>query len=137
MKNLLELPITIMQNVYFDWLYIQDLMHIIEHFLLNNPQDNTYNITSGKKIDLLSIAQIINDASNFKSPIKIVNKGLNREYSGDNHKLLAEIGNYDFLSMEKSIKDLINYYKSNFASLDLDTIREDPYASKCKINKEK
>jgi nucleoside-diphosphate-sugar epimerase len=136
LKNMLDIPITIMQNVYFDWLYILDLMHIIEFFLKNNPSKNMYNITSGTKTDILSIARIIDAISDFQSDITVVNNGLNREYSGNNYRLIAEIGKYEFMSMEDSIRHLIHFYKSNFDTLDLETIRKDPYASKCKINRE-
>lgn len=136
LKNMLEMPITIMQNVYFDWLYINDLMHIIAFFLKNNPSKNIYNITTGKKTDIISIARIINDISQFQSEITVVNKGLNQEYSGDNHRLIEEIGNYDFMKMEEAIGELIDFYKYNFDLLDLDAVRKDPYASKCKINRE-
>lgn len=134
LKNFLKLPITIMQNVYFDWLYIDDLMSIMKYFLLNNPSDNIYNVTSGKTIDIVSIAKIINNLSDFESQIEVVNKGLNREYSGSNRKLLDEIGKYEFIEIENSIKRLRDYYKLNIDKLDLKIVKQDPYASKCKIN---
>lgn len=136
-KNMLGMPITIMQNVFFDWLYIQDLMYIIEYFLSNNPQKNIFNITTGKQTDILSIAQLINDFSDFKSDIILINNGFNREYSGHNHRLLSEMGHYEFMSIDDSIRLLIEYYKANFETLELDIIRKDPYASKCKIKEDK
>jgi len=134
LKNFLKLPITIMQNVYFDWLYIDDLMSIIKYFLSNNPSENIYNVTSGNTTDILSIAKIINNLSDFESQIEVVNKGLNREYSGSNRKLSDEIGKYEFSKMENSIKRLMDYYRLNMDKLDLTIIKDDPYASKCKIN---
>jgi nucleoside-diphosphate-sugar epimerase len=136
LKNILKMPIKIMQNVYFDWVFIDDLLHIIEYFLKNNPSLNSYNITPEKATDILSIARIINQMSDFQSEIIIVNPGLNREYSGDNKNLKSEMGNYEFMSMDESIKRLIDYYQSNLDFLDLEIIREDPFASRCKINKE-
>ena len=55
LKNLLQLPIRIRQNVFFDWLYIDDLMRIIPYFFDNEPRYKIYNITPGKPIDLVTI----------------------------------------------------------------------------------
>jgi UDP-glucose 4-epimerase len=135
LKNFQHLPITIMQNVYFDWLYIDDLMSIINYFLTNNPNENIYNITTGATTDILSIAKIINKISDFKSEIKVVNPGLNYEYSGNNQKLITEIEEYDFIDMTTAIKKLMDYYRSKMDEIDLEIIEKDPYASKCKLTK--
>jgi len=124
-----------MQNVYFDWLYIDDLMSILGYFLSHDPSENVFNITTGKTTDLISIAEIINNLSDFESEIKIVNEGLNKEYSGSNRKLIKEIGEFDFIEMEDSIKKLMGYYNSKIDDIDLEIIKQDPYASECKINK--
>lgn len=134
LKNYLNLPITIMQNVYFDWLYIDDLIVIISYFLLNDPVEKDFNITTGKTNDLVSIAKTINKLSSKQSKVEIVNKGLNKEYSGSNQKLLNEIGNYKFITMEKAIEKLMEFYSSKMDDLDTEIIRKDPYAAKCKIN---
>lgn len=133
LKNLLHMPIKIMQNVYFDWVYIDDLMNVINHFLIDNSSTNVYNITTGKTTDLISIAKIINNISDFKSEIIVVNEGLNKEYSGNNKLLIHEMKKYEFMNMEKSIKKLTEYYISNLDNINLEIVRKDPYASKCKI----
>ena len=137
LKNILQMPIKIMQNVYFDWLYVEDLMNLISHFLINNPCNHVYNVTTGKTTDLISIAKIINNLSDFKSEIIIVNEGLNKEYSGNNQLLMDELKNYEFMDMEKSIKKLFKYYTSNLDNLNLEIVRKDPYTARCKINESK
>jgi nucleoside-diphosphate-sugar epimerase len=114
---------------------MEDLNQILEHFLKNEVSRNFYNITTGNPVDIQSIAWKINELSDFQSNITIVNPGLNREYSGDNQLLIDEIGSFKFMKMEESLKRLINYYKSIFNTLDLETVKKDPYASRCKINK--
>jgi len=134
-KNFLHMPIKIMQNVHFDWLFIDDLLQIIDYFIKKSPSEHIFNVTSGKTTDLVSIAKIINKNSDFKSDILIMNKGLNREYSGNNNKLMSEIGKYDFNNMENSIKKLMEYYKSNIHDINREIVKKDHYAAKCKINK--
>ena len=132
-KNLLHLPITIMQNVFFDWLYIIDLIHILDKMINKKCRFKSYNITSGNATDLITIANIINEISDFKSDIIVENPGLNREYSGDNRRLLNELGEYRFKSMQESIGELFGHYSSIFREIDVDAIRKDKYAAYCKI----
>ena len=61
-KALYNLPITINQNVYFDYLYVNDFVKILEYFITIKPKFKTYNVGSGRKMDLKSIAYIINKA---------------------------------------------------------------------------
>jgi GDP-L-fucose synthase len=133
-KNLLRMPITIRQNVNFSWLYIEDFLKILDYFLTHDPKYSTYNITSSSPTNLVSIAQLINSHSEFKSDICVENEGLNLEYSGDNARLIEEIGDFPFTPMESSIKTLIEYYMTILATIDPEIIRNDVYAAYCKIN---
>jgi nucleoside-diphosphate-sugar epimerase len=133
-KNLLHTPITIRQNVNFSWLYIDDFLKILEYFLTHEPKFSTYNITPSSPTDILSIAKMINSLSDFKSEICIENQGLNLEYSGDNTRLIKEIGDFPFTPMKSSIKNLTEYYSSLLPAIDPEIIRKDPFAAYCKIN---
>ncbi len=48
-KNLFKLPIIINQNVYFDYMYIDDLVKIVDYFINNEAKYKIYNASSGKK----------------------------------------------------------------------------------------
>lgn len=132
-KNLFNLPINIVQNVYFDWLYIEDLMKILGYFLTNEMNEKVYNVTTGKTYDLVTIANIINSCSPCKSEIIIQNGGLNKEYSGDNSRMINEIGSFEFTSMSDAIKSLFDYYRSIRPSINCEVIKKDPFASMCKV----
>jgi nucleoside-diphosphate-sugar epimerase len=132
-KNLLHLPITIRQNVHFDWLYVDDLLPIIGAMLNKKCKYKSYNITTGTTTDLITIAKIINKLSDFTSKIIVVNPGLNMEYSGENNRLQNEVEDFKFRSMQDSIMALRHYYKSIFPLIDADAIRKDEYAAYCKI----
>lgn len=134
-KNLYCLPITINQNVYFDYLYVEDLMPIIDYFLNHNPHYNSYNISSGKKVDLLTIAKTINKISHFKSKIIIKHPGLNNEYSGSNRRLRKEIKSLRFTPLITGIQKLFRWYKTRLKTLDRQKICEDPYLQHCLVNK--
>ncbi len=130
-KNLLHLPIVINQNVFFDYIYIEDLVRIIEWFIHNDSKYKIYNATSGKKIDLITLANTINKVSDFQSKIEVFNSGLNNEYTSSNQRLMEELGEFKFISHEKAIVKMRNYFGYNLDKLDQKTIVNDPYLKKC------
>lgn len=134
-KNLFSLPITIKQNVYFDYLYIDDLIKIIEYFISNERRYNIYNCTRGTTIDLISLANIINEISDNPSEIIVLNEGLNKEYSADNSRLLGELRKFKFTSHKEAITLLYNYYNSIVNKIDKKRIEEDEYIKYCKVSK--
>jgi len=133
-KNLLHMPITIRQNVNFSWVYIEDFLTILDYFLTHIPKKHSYNITPPSTTDLVSIVQLINSHSDFKSDICVENEGLNLEYSGNNTQLVEEPWNVSFIPMDSAVKDLMEYYKTILPTIDPEIIRRDPYAAYCKIN---
>ena len=130
-KNLLKLPIVINRNVYFDFLYIDDLINMIDWFIHNQSNEKIYNVTRGQKIDLLTLSNIINESSSYKSEIKVLNDGLNNEYTSNNNRLLNELGNdFRFTSHRDAIIKMRDYFRYNLDKLDQETIKNDPYLEK-------
>lgn len=134
-KNLFSFPITINQNVYFDYLYIDDLIRIIEYFINNKNKYNNYNCTRGIATDLISLANIINEISDNPSEIIIINKGLNKEYSANNSRLLDELGKFKFTTYKDGIRSLFKFYKSIINKINIKEIEEDKYIKYCKVSK--
>ena len=112
-QNLNKQPITINQNVIFDYLYIDDLCKIIEHFIENKASENVINITPSESIDLLSIANLVNEISDFKSDIIIKNDKMNYEYTGCNKRLKREIPNISFKPYKKGLISLFKHLQQN------------------------
>ena len=116
-KALFDLPITIKQNRIFDYLYIKDLMPILEWFILNKPKHKFYNITPDKSISLYQIASIVREISGKAGlNIKIANEGMGLEYSGDNSLIKQEFP-IQFTDIRTAIADLYNWYKNNIDSI--------------------
>lgn len=112
-KNIHGLPIVINQNIKMDYLYVDDLVLIVDRFINKRLKFNAYNLTPTKSTDLISIAEIINSVSNKEVPIIIKNKGFSPEYTGNNKRLLQEIGNFDFTEIDKAITQLFQWYSNN------------------------
>lgn len=96
--------ITIRQNCYFDYMHVYDLGNILVKFIEKYPKDNDYNVCSGKRFSLYQIATIVKNQMKSNSKIELLSDGMNKEYTGSNEKLIKEIGNYEFISLEKGIE---------------------------------
>lgn len=124
-KYLLKLPLTMMQNAYFDYLYIDDLVKILDYFIEKKPKYKFYNITSGEKISLLTISKKINRLASYSMPIDIQKKGLNKEYTGDNRRLIKELKRFTFSPIDEGLQSLFYWYKQNLKSVNIKAITED------------
>lgn len=112
-QNIAKEPITMRQNVVFDYLYIDDLCKIVLSFINKKPKEQFINITPTESIDLITISNIVNDIGGFNSEISATVPGLNNEYSGDNSVLLKELPGFKFTSYRKGIKKLYKFIKDN------------------------
>lgn len=110
-QNLSNFPITINQNVLFDYIFIDDFVKIVDYFINNEVKYKFYNIGTGKKIDLLTIANLINNIADRKSEIIVKNSGLNNEYTCNNERLMNELGGFKFSQIKSSVKSLFDWYK--------------------------
>jgi len=118
-RSLLGLPITLIKDVYFDYVYIDDFVKIVEYFVNNEVKYKFYNIGTGHKINILTIANKINKIADTKKEIILRNKGLNNEYTCDNSRLRSEIKALAFTDLDIALKDLFYWYKSNSDTIHL------------------
>lgn len=118
-KALKNLPITIRQNVVFDYLYIDDFCPIVRWFVDHQPKYHSYNIASGRKIDLVTIAETVKKLSGNNVPIYVCKDGLGKEYTADNTRLKNEFADFYATDFEKSANDLLEYYRSIDRQIDL------------------
>lgn len=132
-KNLLHFPIEIVQNVYFDYIYINDLVKMIFYFVVNDGQYRSYNISRGDKTDLITLAKIINETGDFSSEIMVKNHGLNNEYSSNNARIMKELGSFAFTPHEHAIRELRDYYRINMTGIDSAEIKADALAKLIKV----
>jgi GDP-L-fucose synthase len=110
---ILNQPVVINQNKYYDFLYIDDLVKIVKWFIENDPKEKVYNVCTSKVIDFKTIAEKIIKFSGKNLNIFINEKELGKEYSGDNSLLLNELKNFKFSSFDESIKSLYEWYDKN------------------------
>jgi GDP-L-fucose synthase len=112
-KSIFGLPITIKQNRFFDYLFIDDLVKILCDLINSNTTDNIFNVTPDNSISLVQIAEIIKEVSNKDIEINISEKGLGLEYSGNNKKLYKELPQTIFTPIKSAIENLYIWYNQN------------------------
>jgi UDP-glucose 4-epimerase len=117
-KAIYGLPITINQNVYFDYIWVEDLVRITEWFMKNQGRHKHYNACSGRIVDLLSLAHLVRKILKSEVPIHIAQNGLKSEYSGNNQRLKEDIPNLRFTPLSEAIMLLSKYYQDNLKQID-------------------
>lgn len=117
-KAVKGIPITIKQDLYFDYLFIEDFCNIVKWFIDHTPSKKHYNIVSGSKIKLTEIAKIVLQVSKKELPIFIAYEGLGKEYTADNSRLLEEIGDFEFTSIYNAISKLYHWYENQKDEID-------------------
>ena len=105
-----ERPITIRQDCYFDYMFVEDYAEIVEYGIEHELRFHDYNVVSGQRIKLSEIAQLVSMKMNHKKGIEIAYPGMNNEYTASNVRLLSEMNyNMKFTEIEKGIERMIRW----------------------------
>jgi GDP-L-fucose synthase len=128
-KNLLGMPINIRQNVFFDYVYVDDLMKIVLWAIEFKGDHQVYNITKGEGVELVTLAGLINEVAETPTEIIVDMPGLNLEYTASNRRIREECP-MEFTPHQQAIEKLYAYYKKNIKYLDLNAVRRDFFIDK-------
>lgn len=109
-RALAGLPLTMNQDAYFDYLYVKDFVWIVEHFIEHNAKYRSYNIGTGKRVRLMTIAQKIKEITRAKGAITVQKKGFNKEYTCDTTRLLDELNGFQFTDFDEALRQLYDWY---------------------------
>ena len=83
LKYINHKDIIIQQNKYMDFLHMDDLFNIVNHYLHNSNLPRIVDCCYKEKSSLLEIANIINNLDKHKCDIRIEFDGLSKRYCGD------------------------------------------------------
>ncbi len=117
-KAIFDMPITLRQNRAFSYLYVEDLMPVLELLTENDLKYNSYNIVPSQKTTLLALAELVKKISGKDLDIKVGKNGMGLDYTGDNSRLLTEFPDLKFTMLEKAVFELYNYYEENREKID-------------------
>jgi GDP-L-fucose synthase len=121
-KALLGMPITIRQDRLFDYLFIEDLVPVVEHFLANDARDKAYNVTPDASVSLLRIAETVRAVAGTDVDIRVAEPATGIEYSGDNTLLRAEIPGLRLTPIEDGIRQLTDWYRKRIDTIDREAL---------------
>jgi len=124
-KALYDLPLTIKQNRKMDYVLVDDLVPVLEHFLNNDAAHKAYNVTPDRSIELIDIARQVLRIAGKDLPIKTAQPGFGPEYSGDNSRLRSEIKELFFTPEETAIEKLYSWYAANKKSINRELLLSD------------
>lgn len=119
-KAIYNLPLSIRQNVYFDYLWIDDFCNILKRFLeIDRPKYHTYNVVSGERIDLVSICNYVREAAGKNINVIVCKDGFANEYTASNERIRAEITDFSITPIKQSVKSLFEWYQSKKEEIDI------------------
>ncbi|MCU0641427.1 MAG: NAD(P)-dependent oxidoreductase [Candidatus Margulisbacteria bacterium] len=124
-KALCNLPLTMKQNRRFDYLWIDDLPPVVDHFLAKKLKDKAYNVTPDRAVELRQIAALVLKIAGKELPIKIAQPGLGSEYSGDNGRLKRELKGLKFTPLETAVRNLYDWYAARQDKLNKECLLSD------------
>jgi len=128
-RALKGLPIVLRQDAVFDYLYVEDLARITHWFIDNDARQKAYNVCSGRRVPLTELARIVAEVSGRNPSISIMASAMGAEYTADNARLLAEIGDFQFSDHRSAVGSLYSWYERQEFALCLEELRFDEKVS--------
>ena len=111
-RALCGFDVSLYMNMRFDYLYVNDLVRILELFVTHDPKQRNYNICTSQPHELLELAKMVKAVHGDPDTDVIVREeGMKPEYSGDNSRFLEEFGPFEFTDMKQSIQELYQWYR--------------------------
>ena len=95
------------------------LMPVLDYFIEHKPRHKAYNVVPDERVSLLDLARRVVRISGKDLPVKVGMPGMGMEYSGDNARLRAEMGDrLSFTPVEQSVRRLYGWYQEHKGELD-------------------
>ena len=117
-KAAYNLPITIRKDCWFNFLYIDDLVNIVEWFINHTPEFHDYNVCHDNNYLLSDFAKIVLQVSEKNLDISLLSTERNLDYTADNRRLHSEIPSLCITPIYDALKKLYYYYSSNKEMID-------------------
>lgn len=124
-KRLTGLEVTLHKNAVYDYLDVADFCNIIQKLIDQDIRFGEYNVTPDNSTSLSHIIETVDRCLGIKTPYRIANPGYGSPYTGSNKRLKSTIADLMFLPIDESIQRLIDYYRENTNTIDLQALKQD------------
>ncbi len=106
-------PLSVRQDRRFDFLWIDDLMPVLDRLIEGPPRHGAYNVTPDETVHLLDVAGRVRDRVDPGLEIRVLQPGRGREYSGANDRLKAEFPEFSPTPLDTALDRLIAWYRAH------------------------
>jgi GDP-L-fucose synthase len=117
-RTLYDLPITLRQDRRFSYLFIEDLMPVVEWALAAQPAHVAYNVAPDWTDSLRDLGVAVSRHSPEGLPVMVAHEGLGDEYSADNARLRRELPHLTFTPTELAVDRLFQWYADHRSEID-------------------
>lgn len=124
-KALCDLPLTMKQDRVFSYLWIDDLMPVIDAFLSGPARYRSYNVTPDGTSSLRALADLVLEITGKDLPVTVAEPGLGLEYTGDNARLKNEFPQLKFTTISEAVRALAAWYAARLDAIDRTALTRD------------
>lgn len=117
-KALCGLPITLRQDRIFSYLWVEDLMPVLEWMLEHEPRFKAYNVVPDEVCSLRALAGTVLELTGAEVPLRVAHEGCGMEYTGDNARLRGEMPDLRFTPVREAVAKLAAWYRGHLAQID-------------------
>jgi nucleoside-diphosphate-sugar epimerase len=103
-------PLEIHQNKFMDFIYMKDLISLIDYYILNNNLPKEVDCSYQIVYSLYEIINMINSLDLYEVDIILHNEELDNEYYGDG--ILSDV--IECVGLEQGIKEVYNKLKNEY-----------------------
>jgi len=117
-RTLFDLPITLRQDRRFSYLFIDDLLPVVDWALTSATGHAAYNVVPDWTDDLIDLALLVARRSGTGMPVLVANEGRGKEYSADNARLKEAWPDMTFTPTDVAVERLYQWYADRRSDLD-------------------
>lgn len=117
-RALWRLPITLRQDRVFSYLYIDDLMPVVDWALGGEPKHVAYNVAPGWSDSLKDLGALVAARAGASVPVVVAKEGVGNEYTADSSRLRSEAPNLTFTPSREAVDHLFTWYAEHRADID-------------------
>lgn len=118
-KAIKGIPLSVRQNVYFDFLWIEDFCRMADWCMNHELKYRTYNMVSGVRVSLVELCGYVKEICQKELDMFVCREGLGKEYTASSQRFLGECPEFEYTPMKKAVEKLYVWYQERAKKIDL------------------
>lgn len=99
--------IRLRQDAWFDFIYVTDIVPVLDHFLAQPARHVDYNLCSGTPLSVLAIAEEVRRQMKSNAPLVIQQEAPGLAYTASNSRLREEIPLWRPTPLERAVRNIL------------------------------